>query len=86
MPAIMAAVVSIIFCAISPGAYVLDETKVNWIHQLYSLLITLGVAIGTGTRKLKIRRPRSGLLIGPLRGPRPLLVLVGPLRGPRKRN
>lgn len=48
MPAIMAAVISIIVCAISEQPFVVDEKSVSWLTQLYSLLCTLGCAIVGG--------------------------------------
>merc|ERR1719220_1947340 len=38
MPAVMAAVISIIFCAINPTPYVVDEAEQGWLTQLYCLL------------------------------------------------
>jgi ammonium transporter Rh len=48
MPAIMAAIVSIIVTAMNPSAYVVDGSEVSWLNQLYCLLCTLGLAIVSG--------------------------------------
>jgi len=48
MPAVMAAVISIIFCAINPTPYVVDGAEQSWLVQLYCLLCTLGCAIVGG--------------------------------------
>merc|ERR1712176_617939 len=47
-PAVMAAIISIIVCAITPAPYVIDEAEQGWLTQLYCLLCTLGCAIGGG--------------------------------------
>ena len=53
MPAVMAAVISIIFCAINPTPYVNDEAEQGWLTQLYCLLCTLGCAIVGGLSKFR---------------------------------
>ena len=53
MPAVMAAVISIIFCAINPTPYVVDEAEQGWLTQLYCLLCTLGCAIVGGLSKYR---------------------------------
>ena len=55
MPAVMAAVISIIFCAINPTPYVVDEAEQGWLTQLYCLLCTLGCAIVGGLSKYRFK-------------------------------
>ena len=65
MPAVMAAVISIIFCAINPSPYVNDEAEQGWLTQLYCLLCTLGCAIvgGLGEFRTAITDKLSALKI-----------------------
>lgn len=48
MPAVMAAIISVIVCAMNEKPYVLDEASQPWLKQLYSLLCTLGLALVSG--------------------------------------
>jgi ammonium transporter Rh len=48
MPAVMAAVISIIVTAMNPSPFVQDGKEVMWLNQLYCLLCTLGLAIVSG--------------------------------------
>jgi len=48
MPAVMAALISVIVTAMNSQPYVHDDGSVAWLNQLYCLLCTLGIAIGSG--------------------------------------
>ena len=52
MPAVMAAIVSIIFTAMNKTPFVEGDLEVKWINQLYCLLCTLGLAIVGGGGEL----------------------------------
>ena len=52
MPAVMAALVSVVVSFMNETPYVIDDTQVPWLKQLYCLLCTLGVAIISGSGKV----------------------------------
>ena len=52
MPAVMAAIVSIIFTAMNKTPFVEGDLEVKWLNQLYCLLCTLGLAIVGGGGEL----------------------------------
>ena len=52
IPAVMAALVSVVVSFMNETPYVIDDTQVPWLKQLYCLLCTLGVAIISGSGKV----------------------------------
>ena len=59
MPAVMAALVSVVVSFMNETPYVIDDTQVPWLKQLYCLLCTLGVAIISGSGNVNAQKVKT---------------------------